>query len=255
MLVTDVVGTPLSGRWELAGDLATDRSSDGSDLHRFDVPLPRWRDRRRGQQHAAHRCEFDILVNRPDARSHPKIKGRRSRGKRIPKSGIVEAKWLSTADGGTALLKIHQVDGAMGVYELAEDGSKLFQPLDVKHGHKNRNRTAVIAPTWSWSSPESSNADSAGRRSTSRSTRPLKTRGRITTGLRTSGRSHRVPNPSRTPSGRCAPTSSPSTGGSKIRCIGIDELTASVDARRRDMIFFQMFVNARAWAKFQGSQT
>ncbi len=79
-----------------------------------------------------------VLVNRPPAKSNPKVKGR-AVGHREPFRGVVDRKVMRGIDGTEEVLEIHQEDGGLGLLELTETGDRLFTVLTVTKLHMNPN--------------------------------------------------------------------------------------------------------------------
>jgi hypothetical protein len=64
------------------------------------------------------------------AKSNPKIKDHPA-GERVPDEGKVEVKRITRPDGGTELLEIHQVAGALGLLRRTDTGDPYFERLEV----------------------------------------------------------------------------------------------------------------------------
>jgi hypothetical protein len=86
-----------------------------------------------------------VLVNRPRAKSNPKVKGHWI-GQRVPDDTLVEVKLIERPDGQTERLEIYQVDGQLGVNVLKEDGEHLFLPMKTTRMFMNRNRSEGSHP-------------------------------------------------------------------------------------------------------------
>jgi hypothetical protein len=87
----------------------------------------------------------EVLVNRPRAKSNPKVKGRWI-GQRVPDDSLVEVKLIERPDGKTERLEIYQVDGQLRVNVLKENGKHHFMPIKATRMIMNRNRAEVSDP-------------------------------------------------------------------------------------------------------------